>query len=204
MTNPDLDRWNARFSTEGYVFGEKPNAFLAQHARNLTPGRALCVADGEGRNGVWLARQGWEVLSLDFSAVAQEKAAALAARHGVALQLERADVHGWNYPEAAFDLVVDIFSQFSTPAQRAVKWAGMLRALRSGGHLILEGYTPRQLDHRTGGPSRRENLYTAEMLRDAFAGLDIWLLHDREEILDEGPGHAGLSAVTGLVARKPD
>jgi hypothetical protein len=119
------------------------------------------------------------------------------------LRLERADVHGWDYPEAAFDLVVDIFSQFSTPAQRGLKWAGMLRALRPGGHLILEGYTPRQLDHRTGGPSRLESLYTADLLRDAFGGLDITVLDDREAVLDEGPGHAGLSAVIGLVARRP-
>jgi len=199
----DLDRWNSRFSAAGYVFGERPNAFLARHAQGLPPGRALCVADGEGRNGVWLAQRGWDVLSLDFSGVAQAKAAALAATRGVDMRLEQADVHVWPYPEAGFDLVADIFSQFSTPRQRTAKWAGMLHALRPGGHLIIEGYTPRQRVHRTGGPSHIEQLYTESLLRAAFAGLVIEVLNEREEVLDEGAGHSGLSALIGLVARKP-
>ena len=95
---PDLDRWNQRFAEEGYLFGEAPNRFLASHAVSLSPGRALCVADGEGRNGVWLAERGWEVVSLDFSDVAQRKAADLAARRGVDLHLVQADVHAWDYP----------------------------------------------------------------------------------------------------------
>ena len=202
MGNPDLDRWNARFDTADYVFGKAPNAFLARQAAGLAPGRALCVADGEGRNGVWLAERGWEVLSLDFSPVAQQKAAALAARRGVALRLEQGDVHGWSYPEAAFDLVADIFSQFSAPQERARKWQGMRRALRPGGHLIVQGYTPAQLRHRTGGPSQVENLYTPDMLRGAFADLRILHLEEREEDLHEGAGHSGLSAVIGMVAVK--
>lgn len=202
MTRPDLARWNARFDSEAYLFGEAPNAFLRRQAEGLLPGRALCVADGEGRNGVWLAEQGWEVLSLDFSDVAQRKAAALAARRGVVLDLVEADVHAWAYPAAGFDLVVDIFSQFSGPAERARKWAGMCHALRPGGLLILQGYTPAQLRHGTGGPSAPEQLYSAAMLRDAFAGFEILHLAEEEAVLSEGAGHDGLSAVIGLVARK--
>lgn len=202
MTNPDLARWNARFSAPEPVFGEAPNSFLARQALGLPPGRALCVADGQGRNGVWLAEQGWDVLSLDFSDVAQQGARDLAARRGVSITLEQADVHDWSYPPAAFDLVADIFSQFSPPDQRARKWTGMLRSLRPGGVLILEGYTPRQLVHGTGGPRLPENLYTESLLRAAFGALDILLIDDREEVLDEGSGHSGLSAVIGLAARK--
>ncbi|MEZ5755570.1 MAG: class I SAM-dependent methyltransferase [Paracoccaceae bacterium] len=202
MTRPDLARWNARFDSEGYLFGEAPNAFLRRQTEGLLPGRALCVADGEGRNGVWLAEQGWEVLSLDFSDVAQRKAAALAARRGVALELVEADVHDWAYPEAGFDLVVDIFSQFSGPADRARKWAGMCHALRPGGLLVLQGYTPAQLRHGTGGPSQPDQLYTAPMLREAFAGFEILHLAEEETVLSEGAGHDGMSAVIGLVARK--
>lgn len=203
QTRPDLIRWDTRFDTPDFVFGEAPNTFFARHAATLPPGRALCVADGEGRNGVWLARHGWEVLSLDFSAVAQRKAAGLAARHGVSLDLVQADVHDWAYPEAGFDLVVDVFSQFSSPNQRARKWAGMLRALRPGGRLIVVGYTPRQLIHRTGGPSEAANLYTPDLLRAAFGGLRIDVLEEAEVVLDEGSGHSGLSAVIGLVATRP-
>ena len=201
--HPDLDRWNRRFAEEGYLFGEAPNRFLAGQAAALRPGRALCVADGEGRNGVWLAGQGWQVVSLDFSDVAQRKAADLAARQGVRLDLVQADVHAWDYPPAAFDLVADIFSQFSPPDDRARKWAGMARTLRPGGHLIVHGYTPDQLRHGTGGPRDPAHLYTEDLLRGAFPGFDILHLEAVETVLDEGPGHRGPSAVIGLVARRP-
>lgn len=200
---PDLDRWKQRFAKEGYLFGETPNHFLATHAAVLPPGRALCVADGEGRNGVWLAEQGWQVVSLDFSDVAQRKAADLAARRGVTLDLVQADVHAWEYPSSAFDLVVDIFSQFSTPPDRVRKWAGMAAALRPGGHLILQGYTPDQLRHGTGGPKDPAHLYTEDLLRSAFSGWEILLLEEVETFLDEGTGHSGPSAVIGMVARRP-
>ena len=203
MSRPDLDRWNQRFAEEGYLFGETPNHFLATHAAALPPGRALCVADGEGRNGVWLAEQGWQVVSLDFSDVAQHKAADLAARRGVTLDLVQEDVHAWDYPASAFDLVVDIFSQFSAPADRARKWSGMDAALRLGGHLILQGYTPDQLCHGTGGPKDPAHLYTEDLLRGAFPGLEILLLEEVETLLEEGVGHSGPSAVIGMVALCP-
>jgi hypothetical protein len=153
---------------------------------------------------VWLAEQGWQVVSLDFSDVAQRKAAALAARRGVALTLVQADVHAWDYPAAGFDMVVDIFSQFSAPAERARKWAGMQAAIRPGGRLILQGYTPGQLRHRTGGPSDPAQLYTADLLRAAFPALVLLALTEEETTLDEGPGHSGLSSVIGLVAERPE
>jgi SAM-dependent methyltransferase len=162
------------------------------------------VADGEGRNGVWLAEQGWQVVSLDFSDVAQRKAADLAARRGVTLDLQLADVHAWDYPPAALDLVADIFSQFSAPDDRAQKWAGMARTLRPGGHLILQGYTPDQLRHGNGGPKDPAHLYTEDLLRGAFPGLDILHLEETDTVLDEGPGHSGPSSVIGLLARRPD
>lgn len=203
MNRPDLDRWNQRFAEEGYLFGEAPNHFMATRAAVLPPGRALCVADSEGRNGVWLAEQGWQVVSLDFSDVAQRKAADLAARRGVTLDLVQADVHAWDYPSSAFDLVIDIFSQFSAPPDRARKWAGMARAVRPGGHLILQGYTPDQLRHGTGGPKDPVHLYTEDLLRNAFSGWEILLLEEVETVLDEGAGHNGRSAVIGMVARRP-
>ena len=201
MSQSDLDRWNSRFRSAGYVYGEAPNAFLAEQAATLAPGRALCVADGEGRNGVWLATRGWDVVSLDFSPVAQDKARALAARHGVAVNTVLADVHDWAYPAQTFDLVADIFSQFSAPEERQKKWRGMVKALRPGGTLIVQGYTPEQLRFGTGGPSQVENLYTEAMLRAAFNGFDILHLEQGVHDMNEGPGHSGRSAVIGLVAR---
>ena len=200
---PDPSGWNKRFEGETFLFGEAPNAYLRDKAAGLTPGDALCVADGESRNGVWLAEQGWRVLSLDFSDVAQRKAAALAARRGVEITLEQGDVHGWAYPQARFDLVADIFSQFSTPDERAQKWAGMCRALKPGGWLIVQGYRPKQLDYGTGGPKAVENLYTEAMLREAFGALEIVEITSQDVEVDEGPGHNGMSALIGMVARAP-
>ena len=128
----------------------------------------------------------------------------LAARRGVVLDLRagRRSCLGLS-ARGPFDLVVDIFSQFSAPADRARKWAGMARTLRPGGHLILQGYTPDQLRHGTGGPKDPAHLYTEDLLRSALPGWDILHLEASETMLDEGPGHSGPSAVIGLLARRP-
>src|SRR4029450_12745667 len=130
----EYERWEARFAVPDYAFGKAPNYFLAS-CKPLLPrsGRALAVADGEGRNGVWLAEQGLDVLSIDFSPSAQRKARALAKERGVTVSFVQVDVHAFDYPEAAFDVVAEIFTQFSSPAERALKWAGSAQALQPGG-----------------------------------------------------------------------
>lgn len=200
----EFERWEGRYSAPEYVFGTEPNYFL-KSCKPLLPktGKVLAVADGEGRNGVWLAEQGLDVLSIDFSPAAQRKARALAEQCGVRMTIEPADVHAWNYPGAAYDVVVEIFTQFSTPAERAKKWAGMRKALKPGGLLIVEGYTPKQLDYGTGGPKQAEHLYTRAMLEEAFGDFrDVKIVEEDVEI-HEGSGHGGMSAVIGLTARKP-
>jgi SAM-dependent methyltransferase len=200
----EFDRWEGRYSVPDYVFGTDPNYFL-KACKPLFPksGRVLAVADGEGRNGVWLAEQGLDVLSLDFSPAAQAKAKALAKQRGVQVTFECADVHSWTYPSNAFDMVVEVFTQFSTPAERAAKWAGMRRSLKPGGLLIVEGYTPRQLEYGTGGPRQAEHLYTQTMLEAAFAGFREMEIMEEDVEIWEGQGHGGMSAVIGLTARKP-
>ena len=202
-TLSEYDRWETRYSVPDYVFGREPNYFLAS-CKNLLPksGRALAVADGEARNGIWLAKQGLDVLSLDFSPSAQEKASALARERGVKIAIELGDVHDWAYPEAAFDVVCDIFTQFSTPAERARKWAGMKRTLKPGGLLTLIGYTPKQLAYGTGGPKEIENLYTRAMLEEAFGEFHDVRIVEEELEMHEGASHAGLSAVIGMTAWK--
>jgi ubiquinone/menaquinone biosynthesis C-methylase UbiE len=165
-------------------------------------GKALAVADGEGRNGVWLAEQGLDVVSLDFSESAQVKAAALAKERGANVKLVHGDVHAWAYPDAAFDVVVEIFTQFSSPADRAKKWAGMRRALKPGGLLIIQGYTPKQLQYGTGGPKEIENLYTRAMLEEAFHDFHDMTIAEEEREMHEGTSHGGMSAVINFTARK--
>jgi SAM-dependent methyltransferase len=195
--------WEGRYGVPDYVFGRAPNYFLAS-CKPLLPrtGKVLAVADGEGRNGVWLAEQGLDVLSIDFSPSAQRKAQALAKERAVVVRFLQADVHDWDYPEAAFDIVVEIFTQFSTPAERARKWAGMRKALKPGGLLIIQGYTPKQLQYGTGGPKQLENLYTRAMLEEEFRGFRDMTIVEEELDLHEGTSHGGMSAVINLTARK--
>ena len=172
----ERDRWNARFGADGYLFGTAPNAFLASQGSLLRPGqRALAVADGEGRNGVWLASLGLEVLSVDFSPVALAKARKLATETGAALQTECVDLSAWTWPAQRFDIVAAIFIQFAPPPLRTILFQGMKDALKPGGLILLEGYRPEQLAYKTGGPPHAENLYTAAMLREAFG--DMTILH---------------------------
>jgi SAM-dependent methyltransferase len=199
----ELERWEARFSAADYIFGTAPNAFLAAQ-KGLLPksGRALAVADGEGRNGVWLAEQGLDVLSIDFSPKAQAKARALAQRRNVRLSTELADATKWRWPEAAFDVVVVIFTQFANPSERSVMFAGIRKALKPGGLLLLQGYTPKQLQFGTGGPKQVEHLYTRDLLQREFGSFSDLRIEEYDRELQEGSAHAGMSAVIDLVARK--
>jgi cyclopropane fatty-acyl-phospholipid synthase-like methyltransferase len=196
--------WDDRFATEEYIFGTEPNRFLVSQTMHLKRGaRALCVADGEGRNSVWLAAQGLAVEAMEISPRAVEKAGKLAAERGVEVQFEVADVREWSWSAARYDLIVAIFIQFASPAERGQLFGNIRRALTPGGLLILEGYGIRQIDYGTGGPPCVDHLYTQEMLRDAFGDFEVLLLREREDWLEEGTKHVGRSALVDLVARKP-
>lgn len=198
------DFWNARYATEAYIFGTAPNRFLESQVALIRPGmRALAIADGEGRNGVWLAQQGVAVHAIDVSPVALEKARKLAVERGVALEFEQADVLDWSWPEAAYDLVVAIFIQFVPPPGRERIIAGIRRTLKPGGLLILQGYTPKQIEFKTGGPPDPANMYTADLLRDWFGDWSILHLAEHESFISEGSHHRGMSALIDLVAKKP-
>jgi len=204
MQDAELERWNTRFAAPGFVFGTVPNAFLASQAPHLKPGMsALCVADGEGRNSVWLAQRGLEVTAFDFSPIAIEKARAFARESGVRVAYRIGNVNDWGWDERQYDLVAGIFIQFVGPDERAPMFAGMARAVKPGGLLILEGYGPKQLEYATGGPKKLENLYTEELLRASFKDLEILHLASYDAEVDEGAGHKGMSALVDLVARRP-
>lgn len=196
--------WDERYAGDAYHFGTEPNAFLASQHELLKPGMScLAVADGEGRNGVWLAQRGLEVLSVDASPVALAKANNLAEQRGVQMHFELADLTRWEWGEDRFDVIVAIFIQFAPPGMRERMFADIKRSLKPGGLLLLQGYTPRQHEYRTGGPSQVENLYTEPMLREAFADMEILRLREHDDFISEGTGHHGMSALIDLVARKP-
>jgi len=199
----DFEHWQERYATDEYRFGTAPNAFLAAQANRLPKsGKALAIADGEGRNGVFLAERGLDVLSLDFSPNGQAKARKLAAARGVTIRTEQADVINWNYPADTYDVVAAIFFQFAAPAERDRIFAGIRRTLKKGGLLLLEGYGPKQLEYKTGGPGILENLYTREILETAFADFSSLDIREYDAELHEGAGHGGMSALVDLVAVK--
>lgn len=195
--------WDAMYITPEYIFGKAPNAFLASQQALLKPGqRALAVADGEGRNGVWLAGQGLEVLSVEYSQPAVAKARQLAQERGVQLAFEVADVLTWKWPVNTYDVVAAIFIQFASAADRPRLFEHIKAALKPGGYLILQGYTPKQLEYNTGGPPCAGNMYTADLLREAFADMEILHLAEHDAFIAEGTKHHGMSALIDLVARR--
>jgi SAM-dependent methyltransferase len=196
--------WNERFSGQDFLFGTEPNAYLAGQAHLLMRGqRALAVADGEGRNSVWLARQGLRVDAFDISPVGVDKARRLAHDADVDVNYRVSDCETWDWNDGAYDLIAAIFIQFAGPAMRSRLFARMRAALRPGGLLILQGYTPKQLEFGTGGPGILDNLYTEALLRTEFGPLELLELRAYEAILQEGTRHAGPSALIGMVARRP-
>jgi SAM-dependent methyltransferase len=201
--NP-LETWNARFARDEYLFGEEPNVFLRAHARWLRPGGSvLCVADGEGRNSVWLAEQGLKVSAFDFAPNAVAKAKRLAQRRDVNVAHELGDAYTWPWASQRYDALVAVFIQFLPPKSRDSVFAGMMFAVEPGGLFLLEGYRPEQVDYGTGGPPRREHMYTRQWLETTFTGWEILVLKGYDAVIREGKAHSGMSALIDLVARKP-
>jgi len=198
-------KWDRQYADPGYIFGTVPNAFLAAEAYRFAPkGRILVPGDGEGRNGVWLAEQGFAVTSVEASAVGVQKARALAAERGAHLDIQQGNLDSWDWPEGAFDGVASIFVHFE-PHVRQGLHRRMLAALKVGGILLLEAFTPKHVENRKagsrGGPPP-EMLYTPELLREDFAGAVIDVLREEEMILDEGARHQGRAQVVRLLARR--
>jgi cyclopropane fatty-acyl-phospholipid synthase-like methyltransferase len=194
--------WDRKYADDDYFYGKTANAWLVSQAARLRPGmRALSIADGEGRNAVWLAGQGLAVTAVDASARAIAKAKALAAECDVTVDHVQADLTSWVWPEATFDVAVAIFAHF-TPEHRPTIHHAMVDALVPGGLVLIEAYSPYQHLHRTGGPPDLDMLYTAWRLEQDFAGAEILELAEVTAELAEGRGHRGTSAVVRLVARK--
>lgn len=194
--------WDERYRGGGFQFGEAPNDHLRAQSWRLRPGMAaLCLGDGEGRNGVFLAQQGLAVTTLDWSGVGVEKARALAARRGVALDARVADAAAWDYPQAHFDVIAWIYLHLP-PADRHAAALGCLRALKPGGILILECFSPAQEGRRSGGPKLPELLWSRHIAEQEFRSLDTLELTEGAVRLDEGPRHQGLAEVVRGVWRR--
>lgn len=196
--------WDERYAQDNYLFGTKPAAFLVAQTDLLQAGqRTLVVADGEGRNSVFLAEQELDVTAMDASPVGIAKAKRLADERGVAVNFELADLLSWTWEPDAYDLVVGIFIQFMGSEDRTKVFKGIQTTLRSGGRLLLHGYRPEQLAYGTGGPPIAKNMYTEELLGAAFPNLETERLVAYDAEIAEGTGHAGMSALIDYIGRKP-
>jgi SAM-dependent methyltransferase len=196
--------WNDRFDKEEFIFGKEPNEYLVQKTTQyLKPNSSiLCIADGEGRNGVWLAKQGMHVTGFDVSDVVLAKANQFAIDNQVVIKYSLSDTDGFDWQLNTYDAVIGIFIQFAGPEMRARIFKQAHQALKHGGLFILQGYTPKQLEYKTGGPSLIEHLYTEEMIRELSQEFEILDLQCYEKELSEGARHSGMSALLGMVAKK--
>ena len=197
------DFWDQRFRESGYAYGTEPNDFLRASVAKLPPGDALCLAEGGGRNAVHLALKGHRVTAQDLSPVGLEKAQQLAQGQGVNLTCVRGDLREFKPEPESVDLVVAIWMHLE-PELRALVHRRAVRALRPGGHLILEAYTPEQLRHGTGGPPNPELLITAQQLQNELQDLTWLELQETERRIEEGPLHQGQSAVVQAFGQKRD
>lgn len=193
--------WDERYSTEEFAYGREPNDFLKERVELLPVGRTLCLAEGEGRNAVFLARRGHSVTAVDQSRVGLEKAERLAQERDVRIETVHADLARFEIVPESWDAIVSVFVHLPPPLRRDVH-RDAVSGLRPGGVFLLEAYTPEQLRYSTGGPPVEELMMTLETLEAELEGLE-WL-HAQELVRDvhEGEFHHGRGAVVQLIGRK--
>jgi hypothetical protein len=193
--------WDARYAEPGWAFGTEPNDFLRDHAQHIPRGRVLCVAEGEGRNAVWLAGRGYDVTGVDSSSTGLEKAKALASERGVSITTVVADLESYVIEPDAWQGIVSIFAHVPTELRRRVH-AAVVAGLAPGGVLLLEAYRPDQIGRGTGGPREDDRMVNLERLRNEVGALEWLVAREMEREVIEGHRHSGVSSVVQLVARK--
>ena len=197
-----VTQWDERYSASEYVYGTEPNDFLREEYHRIRPGgKVLCLADGEGRNGVFLAQQGFDVTSVDASRVGLEKALALAKANDVNLTTVHADLADYDLGVDHWDAVISIFCHLP-PDLRSRVHTAVTSSLRKGGMVILEAYTVDQLSFKTGGPPVAALMMSAQQLRHDFEALDVIVCGERARMIHEGALHNGQSAVVQCVAQR--
>jgi 2-polyprenyl-3-methyl-5-hydroxy-6-metoxy-1,4-benzoquinol methylase len=197
-----MSMWDERYAGVDLAYGAEPNRWLVAQAGRIRPGgRVLSIGEGEGRNAVWLAAQGFRVDAVDGSRVGLEKAERLGAARGVTIATSVADLATFQPPERTYDGVVAIFVHLP-PGVRSFAHAAAEAALTPGGVLILEAFNERQLGLASGGPKQKEMLYPADLLRADFPRIAWEVLEEAEVVLDEGPFHQGKAAVVRGVGRR--
>ena len=194
--------WNKRFSIEDYLFGADPAQALVKLEHYLIPqGDTLVIADGEGRNSVYLASRGFRVTASDSSTVANIKAKALAASQNVEVNYQVEDFFDIDWSAQQYDNIVGIFFQFIPPDKIKQVLMALRTAIKKGGTLLIHGYTPQQIELATGGPKDVSLMYNKELFEDVFESVEILVNKEYQMQLSEGSGHKGQSALIDFVAK---
>lgn len=198
------DFWNERYSQKEYSYGKDPNDFLKeQHKVIPASGNILCLCEGEGRNAVFLAKQGHEVFAVDISEKGKEKALELAKENAVTISYDIADLNEYDFGNKQWDAVISISAHLPKDL-RLKTYKNIKESLKPQGMLILEGYNKKQLDYETGGPKREDMLFSLDELKDTFADFDILHAEDRIRNVNEGAHHSGAASVTQFICKKVD
>ena len=198
----DAAFWNDRYAAEDYAYGLDPNAFVAEMAMYIPDGPVLCLAEGEGRNAVYLAEIDHCVTAVDQSAMGLAKGRRLAEATGVVIETVHADLKSYQIIPSAWAGIIATFAHLPPPLRRKVH-AAVVQGLKPGGVFILEAYTPAQLALGTGGPKVPELLMTLDSLRDELSGLEFIVAREIERDVTEGSFHQGRGAVVQILARRP-
>ena len=194
--------WDKRYSIDDFLFGQKPAQALLRNEKYLVPGgETLLIADGEGRNSVYLAKKGFKVTSSDNSIVAQQKAKILADSHNVKVHFKLEDFFDIDWSRKQYDNIVGICFQFIPPELIEEVFKEFRSATKTGGTILIHGYTPKQIQYGTGGPKDVSLMYTEQTFSSLFCPSEIHLLEEYEAIISEGPGHSGKSSMIDFVAK---
>ena len=197
------ETWEQRFDNDSYIFGVEPNEYLRSQLKLLKPGNVLSIADGEGRNSVWLAKKDFEVDAFDFSSNAIRKAQRLADANNVIVNFHNSDWQSFNWKKNHYDNIVGIFFQFAGPEDRMKIFNHIDASLKPGGVVVLQGYSTAQMKFNTGGPGKLEHLYDEKILVTAFKHYELLDIRTYESEILEGTSHKGMSGLIGFVAKKP-
>ena len=206
MTDNWTDRWNERYANDEYAYGEQPNKYLEEQLKQLPAGSILFPAEGEGRNAVFAAKQGWKVFAFDISLEGQKKAQRLAERNHVTIDYQVGDFEKLNYGAGQFDAIALIYAHFPASIKSKLHKA-LSKYLRKGGTVIFEAFSKKHLQYlalneKVGGPKDIDSLFSIEEIRADFADYDFIELAETEVDLNEGLYHNGLGSVIRFVARK--
>ena len=194
--------WDQRYSSKNYAYGSRPNDFLVSMIDKLPTGKILCLAEGEGRNAVWLAEQGNEVTAVDASEVGLQKAQELAKTRGVKINTVHANLTGYDIGSQQWDAIISIFCHLPAKLQQSVH-RRCVEGLRVEGMMLLEAYTPLQLKYKTGGPPTADMMMDVKSLSAELISLEFLHLQEQVREIHEGKFHNGTGAVVQVLARKP-